>query len=928
VIAVIALASSSGASPSPAERSAARAHRVSSFQSPYYSQQRGAPVSLLALGPKVLYLAGEYGLRELWVSDGTAAGTTLLRDLCASPYCSVESWVSTGSFALLRVSGGSHDASRLWRSDGTAAGTFALTGPLPPSDLSDLVVAGPFAYFDVCEESICRVWSTDGTVGGTRRVDTSGPDATLFRVEPPQLVAWHDEVLFLVLGSLDWRRDHAGLWRASRRTGRLEEVRALPESGVAPTSLVAAGDRMFFLAGNNGRELWTSDGTATGTVALTDFRSPNAISECDGLIVRGDRVWFVADDGAHGLELWGSDGTPAGTRRATDFASRRPFGGLDDFELPLLANQTAWLDGKLVLASVATSGTPRLWTTTGAWQSTALLGGCPGGCPLVDPVIPMVGIGNRAAFFGFRSPGSRDSTFWVTDGTGAGTLELPIDVDASDSTGTVEIVSAGGRWFVVGDSLWVTDGTPAGTARLARTQTKEWSDGVPSLAAVPGSVFFTALNARGLWGLWQTAGAGAREVFTPPSETSNYLGPILGRAGDRVIFEGPHGFLGADAQSIEELPRDATGSVGSCGADSTESTPIGERAFVVERWRCTLSSGTNFWSSDGTTAGTSAIRLRDAVVRSNLVPWDDGERALFSSTGGLWTSDGTAAGTALLLPISSPPSLLVAGQGVVYFALWNAGSVRLWSSDGTSAGTAPFGPSWSAIEGNPVLLDGRLHVFARETADAPLALWTVDPADGSASSVSLPELGAQEPVALTAVAGRVWFAADSTRDGHELSWLWVSDGTASGTKRLPATLTRPTWDGIPVSMDRLPITPLGRAVYFVQSDATHGSELWRSDGTVAGTSIVADLAPGLADGAPRANPVAWRSRLWFAADDGVRGPELWSTDGTAPGTRPELDLDRGPAGSFPDDLTVAGDGLFFLADDGRTGRQLWALPSS
>src|SRR5262249_10365941 len=59
------------------------------------------------------------------------------------------------------------------------------------------------------------------------------------------------------------------------------------------------------------------------------------------------------------------------------------------------------------------------------------------------------------------------------------------------------------------------------------------------------------------------------------------------------------------------------------------------------------------------------------------------------------------------------------------------------------------------------------------------------------------------------------------------------------------------------------------------SDPAHGRELWSSDGTEAGTTIVADLAPGIFDSIPSAlTPFGpW---LFFAADDGIAGHELWA----------------------------------------------------
>ncbi|WP_239470202.1 ELWxxDGT repeat protein [Archangium violaceum] len=54
---------------------------------------------------------------------------------------------------------------------------------------------------------------------------------------------------------------------------------------------------------------------------------------------------------------------------------------------------------------------------------------------------------------------------------------------------------------------------------------------------------------------------------------------------------------------------------------------------------------------------------------------------------------------------------------------------------------------------------------------------------------------------------------------------------------------------------------------FVASDELHGAELWRSDGTEAGTSLVKDLAPGLASSEPRFLTLA-QGTVFFAAQSG------------------------------------------------------------
>ena len=98
------------------------------------------------------------------------------------------------------------------------------------------------------------------------------------------------------------------------------------------------------------------------------------------------------------------------------------------------------------------------------------------------------------------------------------------------------------------------------------------------------------------------------------------------------------------------------------------------------------------------------------------------------------------------------------------------------------------------------------------------------------------------------------------------------------------------------SFDERTAVGLGDAVVFVADDGgtANGTELWRTDGTAAGTQLLLDINPGV-EGSEPSNLFRLRDGLVvFVADDGVHGRELWRTDGTAAGTRLVRDANPGP----------------------------------
>jgi ELWxxDGT repeat protein len=66
-----------------------------------------------------------------------------------------------------------------------------------------------------------------------------------------------------------------------------------------------------------------------------------------------------------------------------------------------------------------------------------------------------------------------------------------------------------------------------------------------------------------------------------------------------------------------------------------------------------------------------------------------------------------------------------------------------------------------------------------------------------------------------------------------------------------------------------------------------------------------------------------KGTLIFAGHDSEHGSELWKSDGTAAGTTLPADLVPGAVGSGPDEFTTVGDSVYFVAGDGNGASQLW-----
>jgi ELWxxDGT repeat protein len=168
------------------------------------------------------------------------------------------------------------------------------------------------------------------------------------------------------------------------------------------------------------------------------------------------------------------------------------------------------------------------------------------------------------------------------------------------------------------------------------------------------------------------------------------------------------------------------------------------------------------------------------------------------------------------------------------------------------------------------------------------------------------------PDGFVALGNWVIFYADDGVTGRE---LWRSDGTAAGTILLKDIYPNQYSDSSYNGSNPSPYVSLGGYVYFYAADVDHGGELWRTDGTPEGTTLVKDIRPGPASSIPRWMQLVG-GRIYFQADDGATGVEMWTTDGTEAGTIRVADINPGAGGSTPTRFFDVNGAVVILASDG------------
>ena len=387
---------------------------------------------------------------ELWKSDGTIAGTSMVKDIRSGSGGSSPAFLTNvGGTLYFRAQDGIN-GDELWKSDGTEAGTVMVKDIRPgsfSSNLAQLTNVNGTLFFRAADGIHgYELWKSDGTEHGTIMVKDIGSGT-----------------------GASW-----------------------------PANLTNVSGTLFFTAndGNHGHELWKSDGTETGTMMVKDIRYGTRDSSTRYLSNVAGTLYFSANDGSHGHELWKSDGTDVGTKMVKDIwigtgaASPRP---MTNFA------------GTLFFTANKGSGGYTLWKSDGTEAGTIEIANVRSEAGAA-PAFSSANVDGQLFFRG--NDGTHGYELWKSDGTEAGTVLVKDIRSGIVSSFPRYLTNVCGTLFfrayesIHGYELWQSDGTEAGTVLVHDIQPGANGSQPRHLTNISGTLFFTAddgIHGRELW---------------------------------------------------------------------------------------------------------------------------------------------------------------------------------------------------------------------------------------------------------------------------------------------------------------------------------------------------------------------------------------------------------------------------------------------
>jgi len=383
----------------------------------------------LALNDKIYFVGTDAANGvELWVTDGTDAGTQLIKDINPGSTNSDPTNLIVFNNVIFFFATAPTDGRELWRSDGTPGGTSMVKNINPAgdsyTDSTTFFINNNILFFTANDGTNgTELWKTNGTDAGTQMVSNINPTGSSW---PTNFAALGTNIFF----GADDGTNGKELWKSDGTTTTLVKDIAAGGASSFPFDFLVFNNKLFFGTSPSSifpapQQLWSTDGSTNGTTLVHDFSTLLGVETVSLAVIFGNKFLFDVLS-VNGFEIWSSDGTAAGTVLFKDFNT----GGDDnaalwpDFYGALFSGSSYYhnrlFNGKIFLtADNGTDGT-ELWISDGTSNNTTMVKNInPGSASSLD--ISLLGIYTQTGMYFPADDGTNGLELWKTDGTSNGT---------------------------------------------------------------------------------------------------------------------------------------------------------------------------------------------------------------------------------------------------------------------------------------------------------------------------------------------------------------------------------------------------------------------------------------------------------------------------------------------------------------------------